>query len=470
MIARRPVGSCPGRPGPAARDAAAAAPVVRRLPVVLLAALVALLSACSADPIPAPAPAPPPPTTPVTTPSQVIAGVDEIGPGFNPHLRAHQSSVTTAIATLALPSVFRPDSRGALKLDPTVATSATVTSTNPFTVSYELNVAASWSSGAPIAAEDFVYLWQQMRTQPGTIGAAGYKEVTDVRSRAGGKAVDVVFDEPYPHWRELFSGLLPAHLLKDAPGGWTGPLINGVPASGGPFRVMSVDRVRGEILLNRSDPYWATPSKLDEIVLRRLDPSVLPTALANHDVDLALPQARPEIIRALATLDTPPTVARAPRPLVQQLALRTGGGPLADPRVRQGIAATLDRDAIRAAVAPQAVRVDAFGAAPSDAGYVASAPAGAPARPDSAAAAAAFGQAGYVRTGDGPWQLGGRPLNVVVGAAAERPEDIRVAQVVAAQLRAGGVTATVVAPPSAALFGQATVVPVAPTTTPTPAP
>ncbi len=469
VIVRRPVGSCPGRSGPAARGAAAAPSVLRRLPVVVLAGLVALLSACSADPVPAPAPAPPP-TTPITTPSRVVAGVDDIGAGFNPHLRAHQSPVTTAIATLALPSVFRPDSRGALQLDPTVATSATVTSTAPFTVSYELNVAASWSSGAPIAAEDFVYLWQQMRTQPGTIGAAGYRAVSDVRSRAGGKAVDVVFDKPYPHWRELFSGLLPAHILKDAPGGWTGPLTNGVPASGGPFRVMSVDRIRGEVLMTRSDPYWATPSVVDEIVLRRLDPAVLPTALSNHDVDLALPDARPDITRALATLSTPPTVQRGPRPLVQQLALRTGGGALADPRVRQGIAATLNREAIRAAVAPEAVPVDSFGAAPSDPGYVASAPAGAPARPDPAAAAAAFGQAGYVRGANGAWQLGGRPLNVVVGAAAERPEDVRVAQAVASQLRAGGVTATVVAPPAADLFSRPTVAPVAHTTTPTRAP
>lgn len=439
--------------------------------MVVLAALVALLPACSADPVPAPAPAPPPPTTPITTPSQVVAGVDDIGPGFNPHLRAHQSAVTTAISTLALPSVFRPDAQGRPQLDPTVATGANVTSMNPFTVSYELNVAASWSSGAPIAAEDFVYLWQQMRTQPGTIGAAGYRAIADVRSRAGGKAVDVVFNGPYPHWRELFTGLLPAHILKDAPGGWTGPLSNGVPASGGPFRVMSVDRVRGEVLLTRSDPYWATPSVLDEIVLRRLDPAVLPTALGNGDVDVALPDARPEVARVLPVLSRiRPTVARAPRPLVEQLALRTGDGPLADPRVRQGIAATLDREAIRAAVAPEAVPVDAFGAAPSDPGYVAGAPAGAPARPDPAAAAAAFGEAGYVRGPNGAWQLGGRPLGVVVGAAAERPEDVRVAQATAAQLRAGGIASTVVAPSGADLFAQTAVTPTAPTTTTTPVP
>lgn len=436
-------------------------------------ALAALVAGCSADPIPAPAPqAPPVPTVQAET-TQLVAGVDEIGPGFNPHLRADQSPVTQAISTLVLPSVFRPDANGHLQLDRTIATSAQVTSTAPFTVSYELNVQASWSSGAPIAAEDFVYLWQQMRTQPGTIGSSGYRAISDVRSRAGGKAVDVTFDRPYPYWPELFSGLLPAHILKDAPGGWTAPMANGVPVSGGPYRVMGVDRVRGEVLLTRADPYWATPAVLDEIVLRRIDPSMLTAALGNRDVDLALPEAGPEVERAIAAVATgggagKPTVQRAPRPVVQSLEFRSGGGPLADPRVRQGVAAALDRDAIRRTVAPAALPADAFGPAPSEPGYRPSAPAGAPGHPDPAASAAALTGAGYVRGANNVWQIGGRPLSLVVGAGADRPRDVAVARVVVAQLRAAGIQATLVAPPAADLFAQPTVNPTTPTATPTP--
>ncbi|BBF99900.1 MULTISPECIES: ABC transporter family substrate-binding protein [Pseudonocardia] len=444
----------------------------RALPALLLACLLAL-TACSADPQPAPAPDIDAPTEPVTTPTRVVAGVDELGPGFNPHLRSDQSPVTTAIATMALPSVFRPDAEGNPQLDRTVATDAKVTSQEPFTVSYELNVEAGWSTGAPIAAEDFVYLWQQMRTQPNTIGAAGYREISDVRSRAAGKAVDVVFDRPYPHWKELFDNLLPAHLLKDAPGGWTAPFANGVPASGGPFRLMQVDRLRGEVLLVRNDPYWDTSAVIDEIVLRRIPANTLPTALESQGIDLALPDARPEIGQALEVLagsPEPPTVQRGPRPAVQQLEFRTQDGPLADPRVREGIAAMLDRAAIRERVSPEAVPVDAFGAAPSDAGYQPSAPPGAPARPDPAVAEAAFTEAGYVRGGNGRWTLGGRPLSVVIGAGAERSEDVEVARVVAEQLTAGGIQTTIVAPSAPELLTSASVAPITPSPTTTPAP
>ena len=378
--------------------------------------------------------------------------------------------MTTALASLALPSVFRPDANGTLQLDRTVATSAEVVSQNPFTVSYELNLEASWTSGAPIAAEDFVYLWQRMRDEPGVADAAGYRLITDVRSRAAGKAVDVVFSEPYPAWQTLFADLLPAHLLKDAPGSWTGALANGLPASGGPFRVVSVDRARGEVLLTRNDQYWDAPATLAQLVLRRVGGTALTDGLATGDVDIALPEASEAVRTSLGALVPPPRIQTAPQPVVTELALRTDGGPLADTRARQALGAIVDRAAVRAAAAPQALAADAFALAPSQPGYASTAPAGAPAHPDAAAATTLLTAAGWTRGTDGRWRNGGAPVRLVVGAAAERPTDLKVAENVAAQLEAAGIGATVVAPTAVELFGQQTVPPTPPsstTTTPT---
>jgi ABC-type transport system substrate-binding protein len=437
----------------------------RSLLAVLVAALLAFLAACTDRPVDQPAPAPAPP--PVPTSTQVVVGVDDLGSGFNPHLTADRSAVTTALSTLVLPSVFRPDANGDLQLDRTIATSAEVTSTSPFTVSYELNVEASWSSNSPIAAEDFVYLWEQMRSAPGTIDAAGYKLITDVRSRAGGKAVDVVFSEAYPNWSHLFSDLLPAHILKDAPGSWTGALAGGLPVSGGPFRVVTVDRSRGEVVLARNDLYWATPSTLDQIVLRRLDPPTLAEGLRAGDVQVAIPASGPKVRAALAPLGATVRTQQAPRPTVSELRLRSDGGPLVDTRVRQAVGAIVDREAIRTAVAPDSLPADAFGLAPSQQGYAATAPAGAPARPDPAAAEQLLTEAGYTRDADGRWSLGGTPLRLVIGAGAERTTDVAVAQLVGQQLRAAGITVDVVAPPSADLFTAPTVPATPPSTTST---
>jgi ABC-type transport system substrate-binding protein len=448
--------------------------VSRRAPLAVLGLLLTvllpvLLGGCTNEPV---APPPPPPIpTPQPEPTELVVGVDDLGAGFNPHLLAHQSPVTTALATLVLPSVFRPDASGEMQLDTTIATSAKVVATEPFTVSYELNLEASWSSNAPIAAEDFVYLWERMRSEPGVVDAAGYRLITEVRSRAGGKAVDVVFSRPYPAWQHLFSDLLPAHILKDAPGSWTGALIDGIPASGGPFRLASVDRARGEIVLARNDLYWATPAVLDQLVLRRMDTAVLAAGLAAGDVDLALPEPDQAVRTALSGVVPPPRLQDAPQPFVTELALRADGGPLADPRARRGIAALIDREAVRTAVAPEALPADAFGLAPSQPGYAPTAPPDAPTHRNPAAAEQLLASAGWTRDATtGRWEVAGSPVQLVLGAAAEREEDVEVARLVATQLDAAGVEVTLVAPTAVELFGQAEVPPTPPSATPTPTP
>ncbi|MCO1657572.1 ABC transporter substrate-binding protein [Pseudonocardia humida] len=433
--------------------------------VVLLAGVLAgLLTACVNEPVPQPSE---PVPTAQPDPTKLVVAVGDIPAGFNPHLLAHLSPVTTALATLVLPSVFRPDADGAMQIDQTIATSAEVVATEPFTVSYELNLEASWSDNAPIAAEDFVYLWERMREEPGVADDAGYRLITDVRSRAGGKAVDVVFAHAYPAWKELFTDLLPAHLLKDAPGSWVGATTGGLPASGGPFRIGTIDRDRGLVELTRNDLYWDAPSVLDVLVLQRLDDAQTVAGLASGDVDIALTEADADIRTALGGLQPAPHTQPAPQPVVVQLGMRGDGGPLADPRARQGVAALVDREAVRARAAPDALPADAFGLAPSEPGYQATAPQGAPARPDPVVAGQLLAQAGWSRDlTTGRWAVAGAPVRLVLGAAAERPDDLRVARIVAEQLDQAGIDVDIVAPGAVALFGQEAV----PATPPSPPP
>jgi ABC-type transport system substrate-binding protein len=436
--------------------------------MLLVGLLVLLVAGCSNEPVTGqPPPAAP---TPKAQPTSLVVGVGDLPPGFNPHLLADRSAVTTALTTLVLPAPFRVAADGTLQLDPTIVTSAKVTERAPFTVSYELNLEASWSDNAPIAAEDFVYLWEQMRSQPGVAGGAGYQLITDVRSRAGGKAVDVVFSQPYPAWQELFSGLLPAHLLKDAPGSWIGATAGGLPTSGGPFKVSSVDRARGEIVLARNDAYWDIPTVLDQLVLRRLAPSGIASGLASGDIDVALPEADQAVRTALTGLDPPPHLQQAPQSSVTQLAMRTDGGPLGDVRVREALAKLIDRDALRSAVAPDALPANALALAPSQPGYAPTAPASVALDPTGAAALLAA--AGWKRDiVDGRWDTAdGRPARIVIAAAAERPQDLRVAEAVAAQLKAAGVDTFVIAPTATDLFAQPTVSPTPPTLRPSATP
>ncbi|MGH3978134.1 MAG: ABC transporter family substrate-binding protein [Pseudonocardiaceae bacterium] len=424
----------------------------------LLLVVAALLS-CTADPpplVPRSDAAPPLPPAP----GEIVVGVDDLAGGFNPHTLADLTPSGMAVAGLLLPSAFRQGAGGGWQLDGTLLESARVSDTDPFTVTYRIRVDASWSDSAPIAAEDFGYLADQMRTQPGVVNGAGYQLIDEVVSRDGGKTVQVVFRAPYPGWRSLFHHLLPAHLLKDAPGGWASALDDGVPVSGGTFVLTSADPARREVVLARNDRYWDTPAVADRLVLRQLPADELAVALRTGGVQAALFGHPDAITTALLTGTgaTPPIVV--PQPVVAHVALRPAGSPLDEPAVRAAVAAALDRTSLiatGAASGPSAGLVaNAQVLAPSQPGYRPTAPdTGPPVRPDPAAVARLLTEAGYLRE-DGVWTRGGDPLELVVAAPANRDPYPVLAIRVAAQLQQAGIGALVVTPPADELFGAMT--------------
>jgi ABC-type transport system substrate-binding protein len=335
------------------RGRAAAFEEPRRASVALLSltGLLALLAGCTPPGLPAPI-APTVTTTASTVtvpPSSVTIGIDGTTPGFNPHALADFSPVTTAIAALVLPSVSRYAANGALVFDPAVVDSAAVTSTSPFTVTYQLNRSASWSDGTPVTGEDFAYLAAEMASVPGTVDPAGYRLISDVRSHEGGKVVDVVFSAPFADWRTLFSNLLPAHLLKDAPGGWASALSAGIPVSANRYKLASVDRTTGEITLQRNDKYWAGVSGPLTVVVRTGDSGDLLAALERGDLEAAQVRPNAQDAAALAAIPADRQVA-VPESGTLQLIMNTGAGPTTDPAVRRAIAAALGQSTAIAAL------------------------------------------------------------------------------------------------------------------------
>jgi ABC-type transport system substrate-binding protein len=413
--------------------------------------------------------APPPPlvspteasTIPQEKLNEVVVGIDELAGGYNPHTLADQSTVTTALSSLLLPSAFRTAPDGTPRLDTTIMVSAEVTATDPYTVTYEVRRDASWSDGAPVAAEDFVYLWQRMRDEPGLVEPAGYRLISDIASREGGKTVEVTFAKPYPGWRSLFSDLLPAHLLKDLPGGWGEALTDSFPATAGPYAVKTIDAARGEIILERNDRYWERPTALDQIVLRRSTHTGTVSALAGGDDQVALVRADAIADNLLADLaaSTPLTTAPVPRPEVVQVLLRPVSAQLADQRVRRALVAALDRDALIVAGSgngPSAgLRADSLVVPPSATGYTATLPQGAPpARPDPALAEQLLTEAGYTRSAGGQWGRDGSPLTVNLAAPEGVEPYTQVAELVRGQLVAAGITVVLTTPNAEQLFTE----------------
>lgn len=441
---------------------------------ILAAVSVAVLAGCTANP--------PPPiestdspktTTEKPTKNTVVVAIDDIGIGFNPHLRSDQSPAASAVASMVLPSPFRPVPDSAVPgatlwvPDTSLITSAEVTAQEPFTISYTLRNQANWSDGAPIAAEDFRFLWQQMITQPGVVDPAAYRLISDVTSSGGGKTVNVVLTQPYPAWPELFANLLPSHLIKDQPGGFANGLAEGIAVSGGNFSIKSVDQGRDEILLERNDRYWGTPAAPDQILLRRGGtPAQLADSLRTGDVQMALVHggvATQAQLGAIASVRT----AIMPQSRTLRLVLNGRSPDLVDPRVRRGVLALLDPALLATVGAQTGGWVDPVRAqilSPSDPGYLPTDPP----RPLAEEAFALLAEAGFAREPESPQEVSptspapqprslardGRKLTVRIGTVIDDATAEAVAHTAADQLRSAGIDATVRALPADELYGK----------------
>jgi len=449
------------------------------------------LAGCAVSPPPAPqstettrSTAPPPQRK-----TQIIMGIDSIGAGFNPHLLSDISAVNSAIGALVLPSTFRPVPDPATptgsrwEMDPTLLVSADVTNENPFTVTYKIRPEAQWTDNAPIAADDFWYLWRQMVSQPGVVDPAGYDLITGVQSIDGGKQAVVTFSRSYPAWRELFNNILPAHIVKDVPGGFPAGLASALPVTGGQFRVENIDPQRDEILLARNDRYWGPPAKPDLILFRRAGaPAALADSVRNGDTQVAQVHGGSAAFAQLSAIPDVRT-ARIMTPRVMQLTLRASEPKLTDSAVRKAILGMLDVDLLAAvgAGSDNTVSLDqAQIRSPSDPGYVPTAPpaltrtealglleaSGYQIENDTSASVTPPPPAPSAppRPTNGPPEItrgriskDGKQLSLVIGVAANDPTSVAVANTAADQLRNVGIAATVLALDPVALYRDALV-------------
>lgn len=434
--------------------------------VALLVSTVSLVAGCTNAPPPPvvdPTEERPPTSSPSAPPTQpkpteVVVGVDDFDSGFNPHTLADMSSTTSAMADLMLPSVFRPGEDGAPQLDTTLMESAEpVPEAEKFTIRYEIKREANWSDGAPIAAEDFVYLAEQLRSQPGVANPAGYQLIEDVASSHGGKTVEVTFSQPFPGWRTLFNDLLPAHLIRDAPRGWGTVLDDGYPASGGPFAIRQVDLDRGEINLERNDRYWGPAAQSDRLTLRSTDAQSQVDALRSGDSHLAMFDADAETLRTLRGLDDDVELTTLPQPSTLQLLLRPDSTVLNETPMRRAMVAGLDqRKLVEVGTGggpAEGLSAHSQVLAPSEPNYRPTEPAEIAQSADPQRVAQLLTDAGYERQGD-RWVRDGEPLNLMIAAPFEHQRYARIAEEAASQLRDLGIEATVVTPTGDQLYGE----------------
>jgi peptide/nickel transport system substrate-binding protein len=220
--------------------------------------------------------------------------------GFNINQATDSEFVLQEIMNQVWPTVYViPDSLKP-QLDTNYVTSATVTSTSPQTIVYQINPKAVWSDGTPISADDFIYMWQANSGNPKytdvggkafePASTAGYNQIKSVTSSNGGKTATVVFATPFGDWQSLFSDIMPSHIAKTVGFNNGFQTFNAaVKVSGGPFEIQTY--TQGQDLIEVRNPkWWGTPAPLDKLVFRFFaDDNQIPPALQNNEANAASP-------------------------------------------------------------------------------------------------------------------------------------------------------------------------------------
>lgn len=407
-----------------------------------LAVLVALVMIAACTPPGLPEPLPPIASSsgsqgPDRPQDTLVIGTDTMPSGFNPHAVADFSVTARTVTELVLPSASRIDRSGTVRIDPDLIRSAVVTSLEPFTVTYRVRTDASWSDGTPVTAEDFAYLAEQMVTQPATVAPAGYRMIDQVVSRDAGKTVVVEFSRPVADWTELFSPLLPSHLMRDSPGGWAEALTAGIPVSGGQYKMTGFDPVTGLVELVRNDKYWGEQPGPARVELRVGEEGTLRAALDRGDLDALVrgrvprgeadPSGRSLRVPVAATtvlmlaMSTEPTdavtVRRALGRAVDSVALATAAGTVGTPVT---------------SLMPTTPVLDPAVALPIEL------------TPDPDLAAGLLTRAGFVPTAGVYRKRDDQVLRLVLGLPADRPDLDRIAVALREQLTPVGVELSVV--------------------------
>jgi ABC-type transport system substrate-binding protein len=300
-------------------------------------------------------------STPATSGGPVSGGTLNVGNEgsagtLNPY--SNQASALTLVETApVLEGAFQQQPDGSFQ--PELATSVDVTTSPSFTLTYHINPNAVWSDGQPVTATDFIFTWQTILANSSfasaTTGVSGYSDITSMTA-LDSKTVQVSFDKVVAFWKELFSPVLPQHVLAghDFTTVWT-TLVDdpgtGTPIGDGPF--LTTAATSNQLTLSRNANWWGPhPAYLNSIAFH--DEPDQPTEvndLTSGAVQAIYPSFSTAISSSLTSLRTTPGIATQsnPSPFVENIDfnLGSGGGPLEDQTwVRQAIADAIDRDAI----------------------------------------------------------------------------------------------------------------------------
>ena len=257
----------------------------------------------------------------------------------------------TPVYDALLPRLFLVQPDGTATMNTDYLTSATVTSTSPQTVVYDLNPKAHWTDGTPLSWQDLKAQWQALNGsnsayQPGS--TSGYADISSITQGRSATEAVVTFSRPYAEWKGLFSYFSPLfpQSVNATPDAFNNSLANGPSyASAGPFKVASFDKNKGTITMVRNPDWWGAKPVLSQLIFQVVSRDNRADALQNGEISAAPLGASADLYRRAQAM-TNVTIHTAVAANFNDLWFDGDSGRLtADQNLRVAIAKAVNADA-----------------------------------------------------------------------------------------------------------------------------
>ena len=250
------------------------------------------------------------------------------------------SPATTAPAAETTTTAAAGDTTVAAGGDTTVAGSGS--GATAMTITYDISPDAVWEDGTPITAADFQCTWEANLKTPGSIGTAGYDQITTVEAGSSDKQVVASFSQVYAPYKGLFNPIIKKAAVKDC-ADVSEDFSTELPISGREWKIQSWSADQ-EILVP-NDKYWGKnkPVASQLVMVPRPDTEI--EALKAGEVDFIYPQFHAGIQDELADPNVKTVLNYGGD--YEAMYMNLGADrPFSDPALREAFYKSIDLDAL----------------------------------------------------------------------------------------------------------------------------
>lgn len=260
---------------------------------------------------------------------EITVGIaQDLDDSLDPHLAV--AAGTKEVMFNVFEGLVKPTSDGSLI--PAVAESYKV-SDDGTQYTFTIRKGIKFHNGEAVTADDVVYSIERCADASGGAPLVAAFSVIQSVEAVDDHTVVITIDHPD---NEFLYYLTVAIIPKDYPDEATGPVGTG------PFQFVS-RTAQDTIVLKRFDDYWGTPAYLDQVTFKIIENSdALVTSLQSGAIDLCAHLTSTQV----AQLGSEDTVLEGTMNLVQALYLNNTAEPFNNEKVRQALCYAVDKQAV----------------------------------------------------------------------------------------------------------------------------